>query len=81
MATGIPIISSKKEPMTEVLKNGGIYFDAESVLSIEKALLQTIELDKRLHIKAEIAYSLVANLDWRITANKTLGFLKKLAIK
>tara|TARA_B100000787_G_C16195793_1_gene300721 strand:- start:1710 stop:2843 length:1134 start_codon:yes stop_codon:yes gene_type:complete len=81
MATRIPIISSKKEPMKEVLKNGGIYFDAESVLSIEQALLQTINLDQKLYNKAEIANSLVANLDWNVTTNKTLGFLRKFAIK
>jgi len=76
MATKIPIISSNKEPMKEVLKNGGLYFNAESVSSIEKSIIHALKFKEKLINNTEIAHSLVYNLTWKRTAIDTLNFLK-----
>ena len=43
MASGLPIACSDKQPMPEFLKNGGYYFNANSVDSIQKAIINLIE--------------------------------------
>jgi len=76
MATKIPILSSNKEPMKEVLKDGGLYFDAESIDSIEKSIIYALKFKEKLINNTKIAHSLVYKLTWKRTAINTLNFLK-----
>ena len=51
MASGLPILSSKNDPMPEFLKKNAIYFDPDDIHSIVKKILYSskkIELLKTL---------------------------------
>ena len=77
MSYGLPIASSDRGPMPEVLKDAGLYFNPESVTSIKNCLWYMIEnpnLRQRLGKKAKHysqAYS------WEKCANETFSFLSK----
>jgi len=75
MTAGLPIASSDRGPMPEVLKDAGLYFNPESVTSIRNCLRYLIEipnLRKRLGKKAK-QYS--QNYSWKKCADETFGFL------
>ena len=75
MTAGLPIASSDRGPMPEVLKDAGLFFNPESVTSIKNCLRYLIEnpdLRQRLGEKAKFysqAYS------WEKCADETLEFL------
>jgi glycosyltransferase involved in cell wall biosynthesis len=75
MTAGLPIASSDRGPMPEVLKDAGLFFNPESVTSIKNCLRYMIEnpdLRQRLGKKAKYysqAYS------WEKCADETFEFL------
>jgi len=75
MTAGLPIASSDRGPMPEVLKDAGLYFNPESVTSIKNCLRYMIEnpnLWQRFGKKAKLysqAYS------WKKCADETFAFL------
>jgi len=76
MAVGLPIASSDRGPLPEVLKDAGLYFNPESVLSIKDCLQYLIEhpsLQQKLGRKAQ-KYS--EKYSWRKCANETFSFLR-----
>jgi glycosyltransferase involved in cell wall biosynthesis len=75
MTASMPIASSDRGPMPEVLKDAGLYFNPESVTSIKNCLRYMIanpDLQKRLGAKAK-QYS--QNYSWKKCADETFSFL------
>lgn len=77
MASGLPIACSDKQPMPEFLKDGGYYFNANSVDSIKKAIINLIE-DNNLSKKIKQNLNEIRNLQWQKTSKKTFNFLTSL---
>ena len=77
MASGLPIACSDKHPMPEFLKDGGYYFNANSVDSIKKAIINLIE-DKDALKKIKQNLNNVRNLKWEETSKKTFNFITNL---
>lgn len=75
MAAGLPIASSNRGPMPEILKEAGVYFDPEDPKEIASALESLIvnpELRARL---ARASYSAAKQYTWHLCAEQTLNFL------
>jgi glycosyltransferase involved in cell wall biosynthesis len=75
MAAGLPIASSRYEPMPEVLGEAGHYFDPETVEQIAaviRELLQSAELRER---SASEAFALAKQYSWTRCANQIFSFL------
>ena len=79
MAAGLPIASSDRGPMPEVLAEAGVYFDPESDIRIAGALMALAEdagLRQRLAVAAQArarAYS------WGRCAEQTFAFITQVA--
>jgi len=74
MTAGLPIASSDRGPMPEILKDAGLYFNPESVTSIKNCMRYMIEnnnLRKLLGTKAK-QYSLTYS--WEKCADETFAF-------
>ncbi len=77
MASGLPIASSNRGPMPEVLQNGGIYFNPECKDSIALAIT-TIINDQDLRIKlAKNAQLLSKQYTWEECSKQTWMLLNK----
>lgn len=75
MAAGLPIISSCKGPMPEVISDGGIYFDPYSLKSIANSI-DRVYLDYEFSLKlAARAQENARRFSWHDTAKETYGFL------
>ena len=76
MTAGLPIASSDRGPMPEVLKDAGLYFNPESLTSIRNCLRYMVEnhnLRQRLGAKAK-QYS--QTYSWKKCADETFAFLR-----
>jgi glycosyltransferase involved in cell wall biosynthesis len=79
MAAGLPIASSDRGPMPEILGKSAVYFDPENPESIKNAVHKIIEdNDLRLRIQAEVkklanlyTWKRCADLTWQVIANST----------
>lgn len=79
MTAGLPIASSMKQPMPEVLGNGGLYFDS---LSIESIYLCLKELLNNQEIRSKISnnsYLKTKNYTWDNCSSETFKFIKNTA--
>ena len=75
MAGGLPIASSDRGPMPEVLDDGGEYFDPENPMSISRAI-EKIITDKELRVSiAARAKELSEKYSWAKCASETWRFL------
>lgn len=75
MAAGMPIASSRRGPMPEILQDAGCYFDPEDPGSIAQAVAR---LAADANLRAELAHkahALAANYSWQRCARETWGFL------
>ena len=81
MASGLPITCSSFEPMPEFLKDGGIYFNPEIVLSVENALKKMIDSADLREKLAKKSYSYSKEFSWQKCADKTFDFLYKTSLK
>ena len=75
MAVGLPIASSARGPMPEVLEDAGVYFDPENPDSIAKAIEQIIndaELRNRIVRRAR---ELAGQYSWERCAYETFAFI------
>jgi glycosyltransferase involved in cell wall biosynthesis len=75
MAVGIPIASSDRGPMPEVLDNGGLYFNPDDHRSIASSIRQLIvdfELRKRLSNQSKL---LASQYSWRRCSAETFSFI------
>ena len=77
MASGLPMACSNRGPMSEVLGDGGIYFDPEEPEEIIHALRVLIEAPL---LRAELArknYQQTQKYSWRRCADETFKFLSE----
>lgn len=78
MATGIPIASSDRGPMPEVLQEGGVYFNPEDSISIASAV-ERIIIDEGLRLSiSKRAKELTLGYSWQRCASETWSFLADL---
>jgi glycosyltransferase involved in cell wall biosynthesis len=76
MAAGLPIASSDRSAMPEVLGEAGLYFDPEKPAEISAALLHLIK-DRALREQlADKAYRRAAEFSWARCADATFSFLR-----
>lgn len=79
MAAGLPIASSDRGPMPEVLAEAGIYFDPEVSTSMADAL-RKLALDVSLRVKlAELAWCRAQAYSWERCASDTFAFVAQVA--
>jgi glycosyltransferase involved in cell wall biosynthesis len=79
MALGVPILSSNRGPMPEVLENGGIYFDPEDINSIVDAFAEVIDNECRRIELSEQALALSHKYSWDRCSKETFEALSRLA--
>ena len=75
MAVGVPIVCSNRGPMTEVLQDGGIYFDPEQDQDIAIAIEQLINNQSLRQSLAKRAKALSEQYTWEQCADRTWAFL------
>jgi glycosyltransferase involved in cell wall biosynthesis len=81
MASGLPIASSSKGPMPEILKDAAIYFDPEDPASIANSLeilINDVSLRYEMSLRAK-NYSM--SFDWKICAEKTWKYIVEVYYK
>jgi len=81
MASGLPIASSNRGPMPEILKDGGVYFDPEDPDSIAESLERLVVSPSVRTQKALLAHKYSKQFSWPRCADETFAFLKKVAIE
>jgi glycosyltransferase involved in cell wall biosynthesis len=75
MAVGLPIACSKREPMPEILADGGVYFDPENPDSIAAAVEQLITSPALRERVAQRAKQLSEQYSWSRCAEETWRFI------
>ena len=75
MASGLPIASSDRGPMPEVLRDGGVYFDPERPETIAAAVRRLIEEPELRTKLAEKSRTYAAEFSWDRCAGETLEFM------
>ena len=79
MAAGLPIASSDRGPMPEVLGDAGLYFDPESASDIASAIGRLIE-DQELRSRvAWAAHERAKSFTWKKSADATFQFITEFA--
>lgn len=79
MSAGLPIACSERRPMTDILGEGGAYFDPVRPESISRAIAGMVrDADKRTRI-AHTAYQRAADYTWGRCAAETFCFLDECA--
>lgn len=79
MAAGLPIASSNRGPMPEILGDAGVYFDPECPFSIARSIE---DLAVNVEFRAEMAsraHNLAKQYSWKRCASQSLEFLASLA--
>lgn len=79
MSASLPIASSDRGPMPEVLRDGGVYFDPEDISSIMIALRDLYFDHRKREQIAERAFEIAENFTWKRCADETFAFLSKVA--
>lgn len=80
MAVGLPIACSKRGPMPEVLREGGLYFDPEDVGSIAAAIERLLTDPEVRRAVAGRARSLADAYGWGRCADETWAFVRRVAM-
>lgn len=76
MSMGLPVASSNRGPMPEILGKAGVYFDPEKPEEIAAALEQMIS-DPDLCVNlADSSYSLAQDYSWEKCAGETFEFIR-----
>ena len=75
MTAGLPIASSDRGPMPEVLKDAGLYFNPESVNSIKNCLRYMIANTDLMLSLGSKAKKYSENYSWKKCADETFDFL------
>jgi len=81
MAAGLPIASSDRGPMPEVLGDAGVYFDPEVPSSIAEALRRLANDDLLRSRLAELAWNKAQAYSWERCARDTFEFIAQVAQK
>lgn len=77
MGAGLPVVSSNKGPMREVLKDYALYFDPEDYLDIADQIRVFLDNRALLSHKARLLSEESENYSWDKCANLTFDFLRK----
>ena len=77
MASGVPIVCSNISSMSEILKDGGIYFNPLNIDDIESKIKKTIESRELRTNITNNAFKLANKYSWETTALKTFNFIKE----
>jgi len=77
MASGLPVASSNRGPMPEILQDAGVYFDPESPSDIARALEGLIADPQLRRRYAESSYSASRQYTWKRCANETFAFISE----
>jgi glycosyltransferase involved in cell wall biosynthesis len=77
MASGLPIACANRRPMTDTLKDGGVYFEPEAPDSIAGALSRLIQDSKFRQEQAWRAYEYSQLYSWARCARETFDFLRR----
>ena len=80
MSSGLPIICSNLKPMTDILGDGGFYFDPYDDESIAKAIItchNSIEDRKK---KSDISFNRSLDYSWEHCADETFSFIEDVYI-
>jgi glycosyltransferase involved in cell wall biosynthesis len=75
MAAGLPVCSSSKGPMQEILKNSGMYFDPEDPVSIADSIQKMIDNPEMCSILATQSKEISNNFSWKRCADETFKYL------
>lgn len=75
MASGLPIASSNKGPMPEILGARGIYFDPEKPVDIARALSELINSPNLRAQLSKDSYDCAMQYSWHLCARKTYQFI------
>ena len=81
MASGLPIACSSKQPMPEILKQAGVYFDPEDPEDIAKALRPLLDSEELRTKLSQSSRAIAAKYTWQSTATATFAFLEKACLK
>ena len=79
MAAGLPIASSNRGPMPEILGDAGVLFDPESVDSVEVALATLVNDQESRTRWAAAAFERASRYLWSQCADATFRFLAEVA--
>ena len=79
MAAGLPILSSDRGPMLEILGETGVYFNPEKPESLCTALLNLFASGERMTAYAKATHQKAKAFSWHRCAADTFGFLRHIA--
>ena len=75
MSTGIPIVSSNRRPMIDILNKEFIFFDPLNINSLVEALIKLIRNQAKVKHLQFSSKNLSKNYSWEITAKETLALI------
>jgi glycosyltransferase involved in cell wall biosynthesis len=78
MAAGLPVASSNRGPMPEILGESGVYFDPENILEIKSVLQSLISSHEERFILSNSSFLLAQKYTWEICSNNTFTFLSEI---
>ena len=79
MASGLPIVSSNKGPMPEILGESAVYFNPSSVPSIVEAVEKALKDEILRSSLAKSSWEKVQILSWERCAKDTFDFIYNIA--
>tara|TARA_B100001741_G_C16534675_1_gene591288 strand:+ start:159 stop:1277 length:1119 start_codon:yes stop_codon:yes gene_type:complete len=74
MSFGLPILTTNKRPMCDIVYNEGVLFDINNPKSIEDTIIKNLDRDKLLRISQQ-NYNLSKKYLKETSANKALNFI------
>lgn len=80
MAAGLPVASSNRGPMPEVLGDAGEYFDPESPIEIANAIRAYLLSPELREDKARKSFERAQQYSWKQCADQTFAFLAEIAV-
>jgi glycosyltransferase involved in cell wall biosynthesis len=77
LANHVPVISSQKTCLPEILQGAARYFDPEDTSEIVKAIHEGINNEEFREMSVEIGQKVCSSYSWKTTASITLEIYKK----
>lgn len=81
MASGLPIACSNRGPMSEVLRDAGVYFDPERPDEISAAIKKLIDSPDLRAAHAEKAFVYAQEYSWERCAEMTFAYVRDIAAR
>jgi glycosyltransferase involved in cell wall biosynthesis len=75
MGAGLPVLSSDRGPMQEILGDTGLFFDPQNPESLSVALLELLESEEKMDTLRRAAHQKVKAYSWERCAIETFSFL------